>query len=333
MNVELIEKILKGKRVYISVLNWGLGHATRMVPIIQLAKKHANYVLVGSNGQALEWLKNYFPDLLFIETPSFKVHYGATKLSTYFKLFYQAIVGIKKIRKEESFTQKVVCEHTINLIISDNVPGAFSNKVYSVYITHQLTLQGPFLIKTILTFFHKKYYSRFNEIWIPDFKEDYLSLSGKLSAVGSKTLPVYYIGALSRFYNYLNKSVGKSVSEQYNLAILSGPEPQQTLFANYLLNKALNDTVKWIFISPRTLRIACSDKIEVIVNPADEHFALLVVNANQIYCRSGYSTIMDLFYLNKKAVFIPTPGQWEQEYLATFHNNRKWLQNATALSS
>ena len=35
-----------------------------------------------------------------------------------------------------------------------------------------------------------------------------------------------------------------------------------------------------------------------------------------VLCRSGYTTIMDLAKLEKKAFFIPTPGQYEQIYLA-----------------
>nr|MBP6558208.1 glycosyltransferase [Flavobacterium sp.] len=35
-----------------------------------------------------------------------------------------------------------------------------------------------------------------------------------------------------------------------------------------------------------------------------------------VLCRSGYTTVMDLAKLEKKAFFIPTPGQFEQEYLA-----------------
>ncbi|NNM18614.1 MAG: glycosyltransferase, partial [Croceitalea sp.] len=41
------------------------------------------------------------------------------------------------------------------------------------------------------------------------------------------------------------------------------------------------------------------------------------INQSQyILCRSGYTTVMDLAKLEKKAFFIPTPGQYEQEYLA-----------------
>jgi UDP-N-acetylglucosamine:LPS N-acetylglucosamine transferase len=37
--------------------------------------------------------------------------------------------------------------------------------------------------------------------------------------------------------------------------------------------------------------------------------------------RSGYSTIMDLVAMKKKAILIPTPGQTEQEYLARYLHN------------
>ena len=52
------------------------------------------------------------------------------------------------------------------------------------------------------------------------------------------------------------------------------------------------------------------------MNAKDLNTAIL--QSDLIICRPGYSTIMDLARLGKKAIFIPTPGQTEQEYLAEY---------------
>jgi UDP-N-acetylglucosamine:LPS N-acetylglucosamine transferase len=44
-----------------------------------------------------------------------------------------------------------------------------------------------------------------------------------------------------------------------------------------------------------------------------------------IICRPGYSTLMDLMVLGKKAIVIPTPGQTEQIYLGHYLHARKWF--------
>ncbi|MFT4524743.1 MAG: UDP-N-acetylglucosamine:LPS N-acetylglucosamine transferase, partial [Bacteroidia bacterium] len=46
----------------------------------------------------------------------------------------------------------------------------------------------------------------------------------------------------------------------------------------------------------------------------------LMSKAKVVLSRSGYSTVMDLSVIGGKAIFVPTPGQTEQQYLANlFH--------------
>ena len=47
--------------------------------------------------------------------------------------------------------------------------------------------------------------------------------------------------------------------------------------------------------------------------------------ASLIISRSGYSTIMDLVQLQKRAILVPTPGQTEQEYLASYLMEKKFF--------
>jgi UDP-N-acetylglucosamine:LPS N-acetylglucosamine transferase len=52
--------------------------------------------------------------------------------------------------------------------------------------------------------------------------------------------------------------------------------------------------------------------------------APLIREAEIVLARSGYSTVMDLATLGKRAVLIPTPGQTEQEYLGAYLAGKQW---------
>ena len=49
----------------------------------------------------------------------------------------------------------------------------------------------------------------------------------------------------------------------------------------------------------------------------------MILNSIVVISRPGYSSIMDLTTLGKRAIFIPTPGQTEQEYLARYLKDKK----------
>jgi predicted glycosyltransferase len=58
--------------------------------------------------------------------------------------------------------------------------------------------------------------------------------------------------------------------------------------------------------------------ISIVTHLQDEALSKAIRNAEVIVCRSGYSTLMDLYALNRKAYLLPTPGQREQIYLAQY---------------
>jgi len=322
LGLDIIASKVKERRVYISVLNWGLGHATRMVPVIQVALKEANYVVIGSNGQALQWLKKYFPEARFEETIPFEITYGNSAWQTIFYLFKKAITIASFFKKENNLTKQIVCKHTINLVISDNNPGVYYEKVENIYLTHQLNIAAPFGLGRILTRIHKKYYTRYQLIYVPDFLDASICLAGDLSRNLNAASNISYIGPLSRFMNekYFFKT---GLKNKYTLVLLSGPESAQMQYKNKMLKQALNDVDEWIFISNKIQETSLPSRIQFLQNPPDAQFAELITCAHLIYCRSGYSTLMDLYYLNKKAVLEPTPGQWEQEYLCNWYNTQK----------
>lgn len=320
-----IQQTFTGKNILFGVLNWGLGHASRMVPLINTAIKYANCVVICSNGNALLWLKKYYPGLTFIECNSPDVKYGSNKMLTYFNLFKLYAGYSKIVNMERTEVSDIIKQYEINLIVSDNRPGIYNSSIYSIYLTHQLYVKAPFSLSYIASKLHANFYKPFNEIWVPDFESSSISLAGKLSRNYFNDNRIKYIGPLSRFINLRLSNIS---SDRYDLAILSGPEPQRSILENkiikeYLLSNKNLKLVRGVFTRET---VNCnSSSIEIINNACDSQLVELFSGANKIICRSGYSSVMDLFFLNqmKKAEFIPTPGQTEQEYLASYLANMK----------
>lgn len=301
---------MKEKRVLIAPLDWGLGHATRCIPIIEALQKRNCDVFVASSGSALTLLKKEFPNLVFFSLPSYRIRYPK-KGSFVFSIARQIPKIQKAIAKEHKRVQKIVADNKIDLIISDNRYGCWSAKTKSIFISHQLNIQLPGgwrLLKPIVDQFHNRMISKFDQCWIPD--DPKLNLTGELSKNGVAT--VKHIGILSRFK--------KHVAEfKYDVAVvLSGPEPQRTMLEEIIF-KQINSQLR-IIVVRGVVEGEGNWKQEgnlVIVNfLASRKLEEIINQSKLIISRSGYSTIMDLARLGKKAVFIPTPGQTEQEFLA-----------------
>lgn len=299
------------KRILVAPLNWGLGHATRCIPIINALINSGYEPIIASDGQALSLLEKEFPNLLFLTLPSYKITYA--EKARFFKLqmiaqlpqIYLAIVREKKILKQWITT------YQLDGVISDNRLGLHSTSVPSVIITHQLQiLSGS--TSWWSTKIHQYFIRKFQECWVPD-SEIKENLTGKLGHLEHSSLNLKYIGALSRFHK-------KAVEQQYDLLVLlSGPEPQRSLLELKLQRelKRFEGTILFVRgiiedqqtvvkrLNKTTYNYMTSSELELAIN-----------ESKMVLCRSGYTTIMDLAHLNKKAFFIPTPGQYEQEYLA-----------------
>lgn len=306
------------KRILVAPLNWGLGHATRSIPIIKALISQNYQPIIASDGVALKLLQKEFPGISTIELPAYNVTYPTKGKHFKIKLLKDAPKLIKAINAERKATKQIVKLQNISGIISDNRLGVYSKKVPSVFITHQLNvLSGN--TTWFSTKLHQKIIKKFNACWVPDVKDE-PSLSGKLGHPDRFELSTEYIGPLSRF----EKKDSRKINDI--LVLISGPEPQRTLLEEKLLT-ALNPFqgkvifVKGIMEQEQTRTILgnmtiynfmTSDLLEKTINES-----ALVIS------RSGYTTIMDLAKLNKKAFFIPTPGQFEQEYLAKRLTDKK----------
>ncbi len=301
-------------KIIVAPLNWGIGHATRCVPIINELLSKGFEPIIASDGAALKYLEQEFPEVYSFELPEYDIQY--TSKSYFFKLnLLSQFLKIKKAVAEEfKLIQQLIKEENIKGIISDNRFGVYSKDIPSVYITHQINVFSG--ITTFITSkIHQKLMKNFDEIWIPDNVNSF-KLSGELSKNNNLTLKTKYIGLLSRF-NQDNTSIQKF--EYDILVLLSGIEPQRTILENILIKKLSNSSKKIFFIRGlvgNTQKMDDTNNI-TFINFVNHHLLKkYILKSELVIARSGYSTIMDLAVLQKKCFFIPTPNQNEQEYLA-----------------
>lgn len=299
------------KRILVAPLNWGLGHATRCIPIIKALITTGREPVLASDGIALELLKKEFPDLTTIELPTYGITYSKKGKWFKMKLVSQTPKLISTIKQEKALVKDIVTKYDIKGIISDNRLGVHHKKVPSVFITHQLqVLSGS--TTWLSTKFHEKYIARYNQCWVPDHQFE-PNLSGDLGHSGFNKIPLQYLGPISRFTH-------KSTQKKYDiLLLLSGPEPQRSLLEAKFLETFKDTSKKVLFVKGK---IEDEQTVKTTGNLTLYNFMTspqleAAINAsNLVVSRSGYTTVMDLTKLEKKAFFIPTPGQFEQEYLA-----------------
>ncbi|RXJ52145.1 glycosyltransferase family protein [Gelidibacter gilvus] len=299
------------KKILIAPLNWGLGHATRCIPIINALIQHNFIPVLASDGAALSLLRKEFPDLEALELPSYNITYSKKGYFLKLKLLKDSPRIMKTIRDEQNEIKSIVKTHTIDGIISDNRFGVYHKDLPSVFITHQLkVLSGN--TTWLSTKLHQKTIKRFDECWVPDnFGQP--NLSGRMGHIENPMLNIKYIGPLSRFQKTSSKSA-------YDIMVLlSGPEPQREILEKKLLEEFKDYKGKVLFVKGV---VEDEQTVQESGNLTINNFMttdLLEKSLNSsrlIIARSGYTTIMDLAKLGKKAFFIPTPGQFEQGYLA-----------------
>lgn len=304
--------MLKNKRILVAPLDWGLGHATRCIPIIRELISQGAEVILGADNLPLKLLRMEFPDLEYIEFPGLQIQYPS-KNSMMINMAFQANKFLQSISEEKEFLHSVIPNYAIDAVISDNRYGVYSKNIPSIFITHQLFIKlpiGGLLLKKIVN----NYISNFDECWIPDFKEKN-NLSGTLSH--KKNLPENYtfIGPLSRF----KEAQDNILLKRKLMIILSGPEPTRSTFENRLLKQLENVQYKVLLVRgiPEELDPKRHNKnVQVIPMLTSKEMNTEIIHSETILCRAGYSSIMDLAKVGKKAILIPTHGQTEQEYLA-----------------
>ncbi len=324
--------------VLIAPLDWGLGHATRCIPIINELIQQGSLVIIAAGGMQKALLKEEFPSLEFLEIPGYDLQFKKG-ISPKWQLIFDLRRILKKIREEKNWLEKLLENRKIDVVISDNRFGLSSNKSYSVFITHQLSIKSglesnksgrrwPFdvgrWIDNKIRKWNYKFIERFSRCWIPDQPGEN-SIAGNLSHPA--TLPriaLNYIGILSRFKNTEQHTFKDSV-----LILLSGPEPHRTEFENILFSQIATSSLPIVVVrglpGVETGIPFIKEGIKIYNHLSAVELNRLMDQFEIIISRSGYSTIMDLVSLGKTAILVPTPGQTEQEYLALYLHQKKWM--------
>lgn len=305
--------MITGQKILASPLDWGLGHASRFLPVLQDLSKE-NELVIGVNTKTKDFIKQHLPDARLVEVPSYRIKYSNWgSFWSFLKLVPQLI---RAKEEEEKWVHDFLKDHKIDLIISDSRFGFRHSNVKSVIISHQLNLQFPILWSLagkIAQRVNNKWLSAFDEVWIPD--EENHEISGNLSE--KSFLKTKFIGVQSRF---ARKEYIRVEKESYVLCIVSGPEPQRSQLEHMILHQAPHIKQKVIIVGGKPEKKA---KMFDCANASwyshleTEELASYIMYADLVISRSGYSSLMDYHRLGCKNLFlIPTPGQTEQIYLA-----------------
>jgi hypothetical protein len=317
------------KRVLVTPLDWGLGHATRCIPVIHLLLKYNCKVYIAGSGDSLLLLQKQFPLLPAFTIPAYKPEYPAGG-SMVFKMAMQLPRFVRVIRDEHRLTEEIVKRERIDIVISDNRYGCWSLVAKSIFITHQSNILMPKRFGWLSPFVRRANYRmmrRFSQCWIPD-RPGTDSIAGDLIKFGSfdHTIAHRYIGPLSRF-----TPSGKRTIEYDLLCIFSGPEPQRTILENIVVQQVNKTTLKTLIVRglPGNIPSAPLDTPAIVVPFMNSDTLQQAIESSAcILARSGFSTVMDLTRLGGYVIFIPTPGQTEQAYLA-----KRLMQKGIAYSA
>ncbi len=303
------------EKVLLSPLDWGMGHATRCIPIIRSLLSIGYKVLIAASAEQKKFLQQEFPHIEFIELKGYGIRYSKIRWLFFFKLLLQAPRFLSTIKYEYRWLDKIIDEHKIDLVISDNRFGLHSKKCPCIFITHQLTIKMAFaLIETLVQKINYSYINRFTACWVPDAAEK-INAAGILSHPKKlPAIPVHYIGLLSRF----KKNIVAEKKYDY-CVILTGPEPQRTILEKLILKDIETIAGKTLLVrglpaSEETIQTASNIVIKNYLPGIEMQLAF--EQSETIISRSGYTTVMEILSMQKRSILIPTPGQTEQEYLA-----------------
>ena len=322
-------------KVLVAPLNWGLGHASRCVPLIQRLLEEGHEVILGGDGDSLTLLRKHFPKLRYVYLAPLDLRYSKGKRQVWAMLKALPRLVVWSI-KDHAMLQAILHEEPIDQVISDNRFGLYGKQTECVYMTHQLHIMLPRGWKWaegIASRLHARIYARFNKVWVPDYEDRAESLAGEMShpshlPFGHLPCTIDYIGPLSRFDRKDLKILNYDV-----VAVLSGLEPHRTMLEQEIEQRFTGKKDQVLIVQGLMGRPQTTIKrgnITIVPSMNDAELEAALKGAKHIIARSGYSTIMDLEALGMLRVkspkptvqieLIPTPGQPEQEYLASLHN-------------
>lgn len=311
------------KQILVAPLDWGLGHATRCIPLIRACLDLGHTVTLAGEGPSMELLKESFPSLEFVHLAGYRVRYASRARMLPAKILAQLPRLLQTIHAEHRWLKHLLEKRHFDLVISDNRYGLFTSNIPCVFITHQVEIRIPQSewLQRLVNHINHWFIRQYKACLIPDYPGGD-SMAGELSAPGS--LPAaHYLGNLSRF------GIPSQTPYTYDLLVLlSGPEPQRTLLEKIIREQAVGLQLKTLMVLGKP---ASGEKPLTEGNlllrphvPAGE-LEQLIMQSKLVIARAGYSTIMDLCKLGRHAILIPTPGQTEQHYLGRNVSEKNWF--------
>jgi uncharacterized protein (TIGR00661 family) len=309
-------------KIIYGVCSWGLGHATRSLPVIRKLIEEKNELTIVSHGRSLELLKKELgKNLKYYDIPDYPMLLSENSRQFLAKSVVYWPSFIKRMESELQSLKKILDKNKYDRIISDSRYGFYSRSIPSFFISHQIRIMNPLRINMFergSEIFNLFFFKRYAGVIIPDYKEDNLSgdLSHNLRRIDENK--INYVGVLSDFKK---KKAKKDID--YFMSI-SGPEPQRTMLEKKLFSQVDELKGKIIITLGKTEKKDRLNKknIETYSFLPKEKRENFLNRTKLVISRSGYSTIMDLAVIGTKALMVPTPGQIEQEYLGQYHNKK-----------
>lgn len=304
-------------RILVIPLDWGLGHATRCIPLIRELRLAGLEVLAAAEGRHAALLAQEFPGMEILPLRGYRITYSRKGKQFAYRILEQVPRILSSVRRENRWLAKTVIQHRIGAVISDNRFGLYHPGIPTVILSHQLLIKTPFGggMDRFLRRINYHYIQKFSECWVPDFQGP-LNLGGDLSHPEPLPRNARYLGAWSRFEPL------EGLARPYKLlALISGPEPQRTMLESLLTPQILELNLPALIVRGKpgdTDRQQLSSQVEQVSHLGSRELNEAIQSCELVISRSGYTTLMDLVKLKKKAILIPTPGQTEQEYLGSY---------------
>ncbi len=314
-----------GLKVLFAVHDWGLGHATRDLALIRGLTGAGHRVTVLSNGRALRLLRDELgASCEFVPLRDIPKPLSRRPAWFYVKMSLAMPMVLATFARERAFTRRLQRERGFDRIVSDSRFGVCLREVPSYYVFHSLRqiIPGrPYGLEKLVECGQRRLLRRARAILVPDV-EDNGGLAGDLSHH-----PHCDWGGRLRYLGNLASVHRRPLAQDVDCFVsISGAEPQRTLLERIVLRDVhrLPGRVVVALGRPERAGEAPRDDGRVTIHPyLDRNRQEELLNrARLVVCRSGYSTLMELAELRRPALFVPTPGQSEQEYLAEYHRSR-----------
>ena len=310
-------------KILVAPLDWGLGHATRCVPVVREFLRNGAEVEIAVVPANAAFFREVFPEVRQRIAPSYNIVYPKHGFNMGLWLIKKSSHLNAVIRYEHRYAEEMVERHGYDIVLSDNRFGFYSTRAHSVYMTHQRRIAFPPALSALEGFgirWHNSLMKKFDEVWVPDV-EEFPGYAGALSHVEGCPVPLRYVGLLSRFAGIGPDDLHRTAapSGRNILAVVSGVEPARTQFETALrqvLAQVPGEHVMVLGKPQKGMHSWKEGNIEFHNHLRTEEFARAVKNADWVISRGGYSTVMDMAFLGARCIFVPTPGQYEQLVLA-----------------